>query len=736
MKGISPVIAIILLLLITISIIGFTSVFFQQTVQTSGEQAQESLNERSDTLLQTAEIIDATNNKVTIKNVGGAPISIDNVKIFLDGEPVTATPIDGASDIAPGAVKTFDITIPPGTGERKLTISVPGSIREKTLQLDAGTTELISTNENTVTLKNTGVAPIQKSDINMELDTASVSFSGPDTLGIGATETYTIDVGSLSPGTTRQLEINTPASLHSATVEINIGTISIETITGNKLSVKNTGLTQVSKSQLTLTVAGQAATFSGPAQIEPDETVEYAVNEIEILGREGLGGALSLQSPATTINDNAAFDYSSTTKGYWKFDDLDQGTTIKDSSGNNMHGTFVGATYNGIIDMAIGSVTASGKYGKGLSISASGSSPSAMNSGNPSALGFGTGSFSYGLWMKQNGGAGDPIFKGGTSAGTRGFDIEVFSGGTAVADISDGSIILNAGSGTVVTDNSWHHIFVVVDRSGVISATPKLYIFIDGVQKGATNIPAAFGSVTSSSNLNFPRSGDGFLGVIDEARFYGRALTAAEVLTDMNSVYPLQGVAVSYSFESVAGNTAHDTHFIVRGKNDALSDPDGALQLKGGSDYVLINDNAGLRGMGELTMSVLANPSAMASGYNGRIISTSSPGNYDWYLQTSNQKVVFSVSNSASPSVGAGLTTSGAYIINSWNHLLCVYNKNIGSDNMRCYIGGSVDPVTATQVLNVRNAATPVRLGSYSGSGSMMGLFDEIRIMDKAASAD
>ena len=94
----------------------------------------------------------------------------------------------------------------------------------------------------------------------------------------------------------------------------------------------------------------------------------------------------------------------------------------------------------------------------------------------------------------------------------------------------------------------------------------------------------------------------------------------------------------SYSFESMRSGKTVDTHFIVRGKNDAPSDPDGALQLKGGSDYVLINDNAGLRGMGELTMSALVNPLAMAPGYNGRIISTSSPGNYDWNLQTANQK--------------------------------------------------------------------------------------------------
>src|SRR3989344_3490275 len=737
MKGITPVIAVILLLLITIAIIGFTSVFFQQTVTTGGEQAQEAAAGQANKALQTAEIVDVSNGKVTIKNVGTEPISTANVQIFVDGDPAATTPVGDAENIQPGSTKTFDIAVPPGTGERKITVAVPGNVMEKTFQLDAGTADLISAEGNVITLKNSGVTSIQDSEISMKVDGAGVTFTGPASLAAGAEGVYTITPSSIPAGSgTRAVEIRTPESVHTADADINIGTISLEGITGNKLSIKNTGLTTVAKDELILTVAGQGVTFTGPAQISPDETVEYAVNEIEILGKEGLGGVLSLQSLASTITDNTAFDYASATKGYWKFDDLDQGKTIKDSSGNGMDGTFVGTTHDGTINTGVGSVTASGKYGKGLSISALGSSPPAMNSGNPSALGFGSGSFSYGIWMKQNGGGGDPIFKGGTSAVTRVFDIEVFGSGVAVADISNGSSILSASSGTVVTDNVWHHIFVVVDRSGVLSATPKLYIFIDGVQKGATNILAAFGSVMSSSNLNFPRSGDGFSGVIDEARFYGRALTGSEVSADMNSVYPLQGVAVSYSFESVTGTAVIDTHFIVRGNNDAPSDSDGALQMNGGSDYVLINDNPSLRGMGELTMSALVNPSAMAPGYNGRIISTSSPGNYDWNLQTANQKIVFAVANAELPSVGLSLTTSGSYAINTWNNILCTYNKNIASGNMKCYIDGSADSVTATQTKNVRNAATPVRLGSYSGSGSMMGLFDEARIMNRAVSKD
>ncbi|HLD83512.1 MAG TPA: CARDB domain-containing protein, partial [archaeon] len=197
MKGITPVIAVILLLLITIAIIGFTSVFFQQTVTTGGEQAQEAAAGQANKALQTAEIVDVSNGKVTIKNIGTEAISTTNVQIFVDGDPAAITPVGDAENIQPGLTKTFDIAVPLGTGERKITVAVPGNTMEKTLQLDAGTADLISAEGNVITLKNSGVTSIQDSEISMKVDGAGVTFTGPASLAAGAEGVYTITPSSI-----------------------------------------------------------------------------------------------------------------------------------------------------------------------------------------------------------------------------------------------------------------------------------------------------------------------------------------------------------------------------------------------------------------------------------------------------------------------------------------------------------------------------------------------------------
>jgi len=630
MKGITPVIAVILLLLITIAIIGFTSVFFQQTVTTGGEQAQQAAAGQANKALQTAEIVDVSNGKVTIKNVGTEPISTANVQIFVDGDPAATTPVGDAENIQPGSTKTFDIAVPPGTGERKITVAVPGNVMEKTFQLDAGTADLISAEGNVITLKNSGVTSIQDSEISMKVDGAGVTFTGPASLAAGAEGVYTITPSSIPAGSgTRALEITTPQSVHTADADINIGTISLEGITGNKLSIKNTGLTTIAKDELILTVAGQGVTFTGAAQIGPDASEVYAVNEIEILGREGTGGALSLQSPASTITDNTAFDYDLTTKGYWKFDDLDQGTAIKDSSGNGMDGTFVGTTHDGTLGGGATIITQN-RNGQDSKILALDGSGDYLTVGDDILQGKSAVTFS--VWFKavSQSNAYARLFNYGWH--TNAFMFVYTSGNTLSFWTSDASNSQKSASVSLAPDGEWHH------AAGVWQSGSIHRLYLDGALVGSDSLPSAF--VPKASVLYMGGSGgsNSYVGALDEARIYGRALTADEVATDMNSKYPLSGVMASYSFESMRSGKTVDTHFIVRGKNDAPSDPDGALQLKGGSDYVLINDNAGLRGMGELTMSALVNPLAMAPGYNGRIISTSSPGNYDWNLQTANQK--------------------------------------------------------------------------------------------------
>ncbi len=98
-KGITPVVSVILLLLITISIVGFSLIFFQRTAQGAGEEAQTQLQQQLASASESFEIVNIDKNKVYVKNTGTA--NLQNLKFYVDGSAVqNATPIS----IAPNRV--------------------------------------------------------------------------------------------------------------------------------------------------------------------------------------------------------------------------------------------------------------------------------------------------------------------------------------------------------------------------------------------------------------------------------------------------------------------------------------------------------------------------------------------------------------------------------------------------------------------------------------------------------
>src|SRR3989338_8298270 len=69
-KGITPVIAIILLLLITISMVGFAYVFFSRTVSSSGQQIENQTRQLVQQGSVRFSIEGASGNKIYLRNHG------------------------------------------------------------------------------------------------------------------------------------------------------------------------------------------------------------------------------------------------------------------------------------------------------------------------------------------------------------------------------------------------------------------------------------------------------------------------------------------------------------------------------------------------------------------------------------------------------------------------------------------------------------------------------------------
>lgn len=129
MKGITPVIAIILLLLITISMVGFAFIWFQRVAQTATSAADTQLAGQLNRQAQIASIdnIDDTNNNITIRHSGTASMSTSDIAVYLNSTGVTcAWNVPGSW--APGAFRAC--TVVGGlscSGTTQVRIAAPGN---------------------------------------------------------------------------------------------------------------------------------------------------------------------------------------------------------------------------------------------------------------------------------------------------------------------------------------------------------------------------------------------------------------------------------------------------------------------------------------------------------------------------------------------------------------------------------------------------------------------------------
>ncbi len=105
MKGITPVIAIILLLMITISLVGFTFVWFQRITSSAMNSTQQNLQNQQKQIgtILSIDNIDKTNGKVYVRNSGSFTVDTDSIAVYVnDTEMITCT--WSGTSIEPGKV--------------------------------------------------------------------------------------------------------------------------------------------------------------------------------------------------------------------------------------------------------------------------------------------------------------------------------------------------------------------------------------------------------------------------------------------------------------------------------------------------------------------------------------------------------------------------------------------------------------------------------------------------------
>jgi len=123
MKGITPVIAVILLLLITISMVGFAFVWFSRVAQTATEQTEKQLQTDLDRQGKKVAIDNIGSGSVTLRNIGTSNIAAGDLKLYVNN---TAQAACDAVSIAAGGTSTCNLNPPCGDGGT-MKVTSPGN---------------------------------------------------------------------------------------------------------------------------------------------------------------------------------------------------------------------------------------------------------------------------------------------------------------------------------------------------------------------------------------------------------------------------------------------------------------------------------------------------------------------------------------------------------------------------------------------------------------------------------
>jgi len=112
MKGITPVLSLILLVLIVVVIIGISFGWFITTFSSTQTQTSQQLSVIQENMgkLIGVESADCTAGRVIVKNIGATTIKAGEVTVY-DG----STNPSNTADIEPGKTESISITCNPGT---------------------------------------------------------------------------------------------------------------------------------------------------------------------------------------------------------------------------------------------------------------------------------------------------------------------------------------------------------------------------------------------------------------------------------------------------------------------------------------------------------------------------------------------------------------------------------------------------------------------------------------------
>lgn len=284
--------------------------------------------------------------------------------------------------------------------------------------------------------------------------------------------------------------------------------------------------------------------------------------------------------------------------------------------------------------------------------------------------------------------------------------------------------------GPTLTENVWYHI------TGVFKGGQYLKLYVNGIEySNTTNIPA---SIASSSDRDLQIGNGSYCsypwdGIIDEVKFFNRALTPEEV-TDEG--YRL----VHLDFEKITSGTVAD---ISRNGNTGtlVNNPvltrsravgnNGIQLVKSSSKYINCGRSASLNGTDELTIDVWAKADTLQADGIDWILAKGSLYHLPksgYSLRCWHKQLAFYV---VGPNNAQVCVTGPNLEAGVWYHIIATFK---GSQYIKLIVNG----VNYTNNTNI--PSTIAASGSYDlqiGGGSYCGYYwdgviDEVKIYNKA----
>ncbi|MFA7676347.1 MAG: DUF2341 domain-containing protein, partial [Candidatus Shapirobacteria bacterium] len=427
-------------------------------------------------------------------------------------------------------------------------------------------------------------------------------------------------------------------------------------------------------------------------------------------------GSVNSSSSNLGIKSNTTPSLSSSLVAYWKFDE-NNGTSVFDSSENNITGTFVGTTKP---------TWQTGKYKSGIGFSGVNDSislPFQPNFRN---------AFSVSIWFKRTTDYNQTTDIMLLSPPSAWYFYDSYNSGAIRGDVYiDG--VRRAGINVPIPfDGNWYHVAYTYDSATHIAKmykNGKIYQSVDLTSLGLSNylIDSATGNL---SNLGRNTNRRGI--VVDEAKIYNRALTPEEVKQDYNAGSAIQFGSTSQSiggtttsleycipgdtstcsapisewnFEENTGTTAKDT----RGNNNGTfgtgsSAPTWTIGKKNtgaglkfnGNDYINNGITQGYTGNLNINFWIKTNSST-----TGTIVSKYGNNSYWTYriYTDANGKINFERGNNTAAWTNT-LTSIKNINDNNWHFV----SANYDSTKMYIYIDGQLDnSVTETRAADGTN---------------------------------